>query len=340
MRDLLPDWHYDLPDDRIARFPADPRDAARLLVLPRDGGPLSDRTVSDLPSLLRPGDLLVVNDTRVMSARLRTHRTSGGAVEVFLLAATGTEVPCLLRPARRLVEGELLQLPDGGQVVLLARPDDDGVARVRLDRPADVLMAALGELPLPPYFGRDAQDADADRYQTMFAGPLGSAAAPTAGLHFTSRLLDALRVAGVGVATVTLHVGIGTFRNLHPEDLERGLLHPEPWTVPQATADAIATTRAAGGRVIAVGTTSTRTLESAWVDGAVRAGVGVTRLFVRPPYTFRAIDGLVTNFHLPQSSLLLLVGALAGRERLLGAYVHALSAGYRFYSYGDAMLLV
>lgn len=340
MTDPFAAWDFDLPDGHIARYAVEPRDAARLLVLPLDGSPRSDRQVSDLPELLRAGDLLVANNTRVMPARLRAHRSTGGAVEIFLLSPEGEEVSCLLRPARRLTVGEVLTLDGGGTATLLARPDDDGVARVRLDVGAAELMARSGEMPLPPYLGRASEEGDRTRYQTVFAGPVGSAAAPTAGLHFTDALLARLAARGVGFATVTLHVGIGTFRKLHPEDLERGLLHPEPWTVPQATADAIAATKAAGGRVIAVGTTSTRVLESAVdADGVVRAGMGVTRLFVRPPYTFRVIDGMLTNFHLPKSSLLMLVGALGGQERVLEAYRHAVSSGYRFFSYGDAMLL-
>lgn len=340
MHDAFAEWDFDLPDAHIARYAVEPRDAARLLVLPRHAGPWADRRVSDLPDLLREGDLLVANDTRVMPARVRAHRSTGGAVEIFLLSPEGDEVPCLLRPARRLVVGEVLSLVGGGTATLIARPDDDGVGRVRLDLPAADLMARSGEMPLPPYLGRASEEGDRTRYQTVFSGPVGSAAAPTAGLHFTPELLTRLGARGVGFATVTLHVGIGTFRKLHLEDLERGLLHPEPWTVPQATADAIAATKARGGRVIAVGTTSTRVLESAvGPDGRVQAGRGVTRLFVRPPYTFRAVDGLMTNFHLPQSSLLMLVGALGGKDRVLDAYRHAVATGYRFFSYGDAMLL-
>lgn len=340
MHDPFAAWDFDLPDAHIARYAVEPRDSARLLVLPLDGGPWSDRQVSDLPDLLRAGDLLVANDTRVMPARLRAHRGTGGAVEIFLLSSDGDDVPCLLRPARRLVVGEVLSLVGGGRATLVARPDEDGVGRVRLDLPAAELMARSGEMPLPPYLGRASEEGDRTRYQTVFSGPVGSAAAPTAGLHFTPELLAQLAERGVGFATVTLHVGIGTFRKLHPEDLERGLLHPEPWSVPQATADAIAATKAAGGRVIAVGTTSTRVLESAvGEDGLVRAGLGVTRLFVRPPYDFRVIDGLMTNFHLPKSSLLMLVGALGGQDRVLDAYRHAVASGYRFFSYGDAMLL-
>jgi S-adenosylmethionine:tRNA ribosyltransferase-isomerase len=340
MTDPLDAWDYPLPDDRIARRPVEPRDAARLMIVPRDGDPLGHRRVADLPDLLRPGDLLVANDSRVLAARLRARRASGGAVEVLLLASGDGPLPCLVRPARRLKVGEALEAP-GGRLVVAALPDDDGVAKVIAEPSADALMAAGGELPLPPYLGRPADEADRERYQTVFAAVPGSAAAPTAGLHFTPALIERLRAAGIGFATVTLHVGIGTFRPLRPEDVERGELHPEPWVVPPATAEAIARTRASGGRVVAVGTTATRVLESALdADGRVVAGAGVTRLFLHPPRRLRAVDGLLTNFHLPRSSLLLLVACLVGRERLLAAYDEAVRSGYRFYSYGDAMLLV
>lgn len=328
------EWHFDLPADRIARRPAERRSGSRLMTLPLEGGPPAHRAFADLPALLRPGDLLVANDSRVMAARLRARRATGAAVELVLLSAGPGEVDALARPARRLREGEVLALSGGGAAVV-TRAAVDGVVRVRLDRDPTEVMAEQGELPLPPYLERPADAADADRYQTVYAGPLGSSAAPTAGLHFDAAVLAALRERGIGWATVTLHVGLGTFRPVREEDHARGELHPERWEVPEATRDAIARARAAGGRVIAVGTTSARTLEAA--DGAPS---GVTRLFVRPPYTFRAIDGLVTNFHLPGSSLLMLVAALVGRERLLAAYAEAVREGYRFYSYGDAMLLV
>ncbi|MCB9681411.1 MAG: tRNA preQ1(34) S-adenosylmethionine ribosyltransferase-isomerase QueA [Alphaproteobacteria bacterium] len=344
MSDDLDLWDYDLPAGHIATRPAPRRELARLMHVPLAGGAFVDHVVDDLDGLLRPGDLLVGNDSAVMAARLTARRASGGAVEVLLLG-TGDDgaVPALLRPARRLKEGEVLAVGDAGQVHVEALPDADGIARVRVTPSARAVMAAVGALPLPPYLGRSADAADTDRYQTVYAGPLGSAAAPTAGLHFTPTLLDRCRDRGVGFATVTLHVGIGTFRPLRPEDVERGELHAEPWWVPEATAAAIAATRAAGGRVIAIGTTATRVLESAAAvadDGVVRAGAGVTRIFLRPGHRFAAVDGLLTNFHLPRSSLMMLVACLVGRERLLDAYRTAVSRGYRFYSYGDAMLLV
>lgn len=335
------EWQFELPPDRIADRPAERRSGSRLMVVRLTGGPPEHRGFADLPALLARGDLLVANDSRVMAARLRASRATGGAVELVLLSPGPGEVEALARPARRLRHGEELRLAGGGTATV-ARAAVDGVVRVRFDREPAEVMAAQGELPLPPYLDRPADRADAERYQTVFAGPLGSAAAPTAGLHFDEDVLGALRGRGIGFATVTLHVGLGTFRPLRPEDVAAGRLHEERYDVPAATVEAIARTRAAGGRVIAVGTTSARTLESATAEGSrtPEAGPGATTLFVRPPYRFRAIDGLVTNFHLPGSSLVRLVGALVGRDRLLAAYGEAIGVGYRFYSYGDAMVIV
>lgn len=341
---LLDSWDFDLPADRIAVRPAEIRSASRLLALDRAGGPPRHHRFAELPGLLRPGDLLVANDSRVMHARLRARRASGGAVELVVLQlGDGRDVAALARPARKLRAGDVLGFAGtedvGGCVV--TREAADGVVGLRFDRDVREVMARIGAPPLPPYVERPADDADRERYQTVYAGPLGSAAAPTAGLHFDAAVLDALRARGIGFATVTLHVGIGTFRPLRAEDVARGELHSERYDVPAATVDAIARVRADGGRVIAVGTTSARTLESATPVGArvPTPGEGVTRLFVRPPYAFRAVDGLVTNFHLPRSSLLMLVACLVGRERLLAAYAEAIAHGYRFYSYGDAMVV-
>lgn len=332
------DWSFDLPDAAIARHPVTPRDAARLMVVRSDG--VEDRHVCDLPDLLASGDLLVANDSRVMASRLSATRATGGRVEVLLLAAEGETVPALLKPARRLKEGEVLEVA-GGSVTVVARPDDDGIATVAVAPSPQAVMSAGGALPLPPYLGREAGPEDSDRYQTVFAGPLGSSAAPTAGLHLTPDLLGRLADRGVDFATVTLHVGLGTFRPPRPEDLARGELHAEPWWIPEATAEAIARTRARGGRVVAVGTTSSRVLESAARDdGTVAAGAGVTRLFLRPGHRWRVVDGLLTNFHLPRSSLLVLVGSRLGQARTLDLYARAVREGYRFYSYGDAMLLL
>ncbi|MEZ4319783.1 MAG: tRNA preQ1(34) S-adenosylmethionine ribosyltransferase-isomerase QueA [Myxococcota bacterium] len=331
-------WDFELPEANIARYPADRRDASRLLVVPRAGG-VHHHTFADLPSLLEPGDAVVVNDTRVMAARLRGHRSTGAKLEVLVLSPGSGPVPCLIKNARRLAPGEVIEVAGAPATVVGRLPD--GLFAVDFGDVAS-RMEAHGELPLPPYLGRSAEPSDTERYQTIFAGPLGAAAAPTAGLHFTPDVLSALADRGIGVHPVTLHVGIGTFRPLRPEDVERGELHPEPWTVPDSTATALAQVRERGGRIVAVGTTSVRTLESATPDGArsPRAGSGTTTLFLRPGSPLRAVDGLITNFHLPRSSLLMLVATLLGRERLLDTYGLAIRDGYRFYSYGDAMLVL
>jgi len=335
----LDDWDYPLPPDRIASRPAPRRDDARLLVVPLDGGPFEHRVFAELPDLLRRGDLLVANDTRVMAARLHARRETGGRVEVLLLEPGPGPVRALARPARKLREGEVLALVGGGSVRIVHKGVSELV--VALDRPPEEVMAAQGAMPLPPYIHRPADAEDALRYQTVYAGPLGAAAAPTAGLHFTPSVLERLSAAGVAFVTLTLHVGVGTFRPLRPEDVERRRLHREWYAIPPEAVEAIRRTRAAGGRVLAVGTTSARALEAATPPGEhlPEAGARETDLFIHPPYAFRAIDGLLTNFHLPRSSLLMLVAALVGRPRLLEAYREAVGRGYRFYSYGDAMLL-
>lgn len=337
MSEPLHRWHFDLPEDRIARFPPEKRDGGRLMLLPEAG--FQDRQIRELDALLRPGDLLVVNDTKVLHARVFARRKTGGRVEALLLGPGPGPVQAMLRPGRKLKVGEVLDA-GSGTLTLLERTQG-GAWRVQCSPEPLELMARVGEIPLPPYFQRSPDPQDRERYQTRFANEAGAVAAPTAGLHLSDALLARLRAKGVEVATVTLHVGAGTFRNLRPEDLERGELHPERYRILPETAQAIAACKARGGQVIAVGTTSTRTLESC-ADGlgGVISGEGSTRLFIRPGFEFQVIDGLLTNFHLPGSSLLMLVGALVGRERLLQAYRHAVHAGYRFYSYGDAMLLL
>lgn len=291
------------------------------------GPPLEDRAVVDLPSLLRPGDLLVLNDIRVHHARLRARRESGGPVEVLLAGAD----EALVRPARRLREGE--RLVCGAGHVLLRTRLADGRWKIACEPDVDTLTASAGELPLPPYFGRAPTPEDEERYQTVYArtrGDLRGAAAPTAGLHLTPRLLEQLETRGVASASLTLEVGLGTFRPLGAEQIASGALHPERFDIPEATWEALRTAR----RVVAVGTTVARALESA--EGP---GPGSTRLFIREGYPFRRVDALFTNFHLPRSSLLMLVSTFGGRERVLDAYRHAVAARYRFYSYGDAMLV-
>jgi S-adenosylmethionine:tRNA ribosyltransferase-isomerase len=337
----LDPYDYPLDDALIARHPPEDRDGGRLLDL--SGPALRLGLVRELPELLREGDLLVVNDTRVMHARLRAKRASGGAVELLLLSAED-ETEALLRPARRVQVGERLQVsgPDGaviGEITLLERPES-GLCRVRCAPGAAALMAAAGEVPLPPYLRRAPVPEDAARYQTVFAGAPGAVAAPTAGLHLTEAMLQRLSSRGVAFARLTLHVGAGTFQNLRPADLNSGLLHEEPYLVPEETAAAVAACRARGGRVVAVGTTSARTLESAALPGGlVRAGPGRTRLFIREGHVFGVVDAMFTNLHLPRSSLLLLVSALGGRERVMQAYEAAVAARFRFFSYGDAMFV-
>jgi S-adenosylmethionine:tRNA ribosyltransferase-isomerase len=333
----LADFDYALPADRIAQTPAEPRDSARLLVLDRAGEGGDDRTVSDLPDLLRPGDCLVVNDTRVLPARLSGRRPTGGRVELLLLRKRKDGAwEALARPARRLGVGATIVL-DGGSRAWVVDEGEEGLRVVQFEDEAAALAA--GQTPLPPYITTPL--ADPERYQTLFARERGSAAAPTAGLHFTPRLVERLGERGIGIQTITLHIGLDTFRPVTEDDPRQHRLHSEWYRVTAETADALNATRRAGGRVVAVGTTSVRTLETV-VDeaGIIHPGVGETRLYILPGFHFRAVDALMTNFHLPRSTLLMLVAAFAGRERVLAAYHHAVEAGYRFYSFGDAMLIL
>ena len=336
-------WDYPLPDDRIAQVPLSDRAAARLLHVAADGA-LQDRGVRDLPGLLRPGDLLVLNDTRVRAARLRGLRPGGGAAEVLVLAALPDgRHACLVRPARRLGEGTELTFGESlAGTVGEALPGHPGARAVRLRAAAgadvDQAVEAAGTVPLPPYIRTPL--ADPDRYQTVYAaGPPRSAAAPTAGLHLTDEVLAALTAAGVAIARVRLEVGLGTFAPITADDAADHVMHRESFNLPPEAAEAVARCRAVDGRVIAVGTTVVRVLESrADGDGRVRPGAGETDLFLRPGSPVRVVDGLLTNFHQPRSSLLLLVAALLGEARRRAAYDHALASGYRFLSFGDCML--
>lgn len=342
----LADFDFDLPDRLIAVRPARPRSSARLLVV-RPGG-LADRVVSDLPSLLRPGDRLVLNDTRVIPARLTGERLRpGGAarVEVTLLepaAAGGWRV--LAKPLRKLAPGDVLRFGPGLSATVAER--GDAAARLVFDAQGDAFEAALaqaGTMPLPPYIAaKRAPDAqDATDYQSIWARHAGAVAAPTASLHFDAPLLAALRDRGVAFTEVTLHVGAGTFLPVKVEDVATHRMHAERGIVTPAAAAAISATRAAGGRVIPVGTTALRLIESAADHGGtVHAFDGATDIFIHPGYRWRVTDGLVTNFHLPRSTLLMLVSALMGRRVMLDAYAHAVRQGYRFFSYGDASLLL
>jgi S-adenosylmethionine:tRNA ribosyltransferase-isomerase len=348
--DRLALYDYPLDGVRIAATPTPERDASRLLVHELAAARTTHGSFRDLPEHLEPGDLLVLNDTKVVPARLAARRRSGARIEV-LLHPTGAAddgdadvVPALLKPSARVKAGESLAIEGGGRLVVLDPPGGE-LRRVRLEEGLDAALRA-GHVPLPPYLPRAAEGGgelalDRERYQTIYASRPGAVAAPTAGLHFTPRLLELLATRGIELARITLHVGPGTFLPVRTERLSEHSMHEEVFEIGAEAADAIARTRARRSRVVAVGTTTTRALESAaGADGAVAAGRGRTRLMIRPPHSFRAIDGLITNFHLPRSTLLALVCALAGRERLLGLYREAVERGYRFYSYGDAMLLL
>ena len=344
----LSDFDYHLPDELIAQEAAPKRDAARLLRLDRATGARSHHTFTDLPELLAPGDLLVVNDTRVVPARLLGRRhPSGGAVECLLLARLdGDRWDTLVHPGQKLRPGALVRFEAGGhrlEMEVLERRFH-GRRTVRLTAATgtvDEAIDAIGHVPLPPYIKRPDGVADRERYQTVYAATRGSVAAPTAGLHFTPELLERLADRGVDCCSVTLHVGYGTFEPVRTEVVEEHRVAPERYNMPAATAEAIERARRDGRRVLAVGTTTTRTLETAArVDRPLHPGEGVTDLTIKGQFDFHLVDGLLTNFHLPRSSLLLLVAAFAGRERILDAYREAVERRYRFFSYGDAMLIV
>jgi S-adenosylmethionine:tRNA ribosyltransferase-isomerase len=333
----LSDFDYSLPADSIAQVPIEPRDAARLLVLDRTSDKLGDRHVRDLPELLRPGDLLVANRSRVLPARVLGKLRGGGRAELLLLRRLGVgKWEALSRPARRLREGDEVRINNGLSVTISSvRPEGirDIVVNGRAPDPDTELLAA-GSTPLPPYI--HGWTGDPERYQTVFADTEGSAAAPTAGLHLTNDLLIRLRARGIAFATVVLHVGLDTFRPVTEADPRAHRIHREWCVVPPETCISVARTRERGGRVVAVGTTVVRTLETWATTGQAE---GWTNLFILPGHHFVTVDALLTNFHLPQSSLLMLVSAFAGRERVLAAYAHAIRNEYRFYSFGDAMLI-
>lgn len=339
-------FDYHLPADRIAQDPAEPRDSARLLVLDRRAAGYREARVHDLVAFLRPGDCLVLNDTRVLPARL-LGRVEGAEreAEALLLRPLETgEWEALVRPGRHCRVGAALVLADGTARAVVTGIGEAGRRRLRLELPGTVaeLLAAHGLPPLPPYIRRYRKPGGEDwpRYQTVYAARDGAVAAPTAGLHFTPQLLGALEAAGVEIHRLTLHVGPGTFRPVRVACVADHRMEAERYEVPAAAATALGRAHDEGRRVVAVGTTTVRALETAAADGRVMAGDGWTDLTITPGYRFRAVDALLTNFHLPRSSLLLLVSAFAGRERILDAYRHAIAAGYRFYSYGDAMLVV
>ena len=331
----ISDFDYALPDALIARYPAAERRASRLLEV---GARLADRSFADLPQLLQPGDLLVFNDTRVIPARLAAVKDTGGHVEILIERIESEH--CALaqvRASKSPKKGGRLRLASGEEIVVAGRADEFFI----LDFPAPVLsiLESSGEVPLPPYLGRDAEPGDVERYQTVYAKDPGAVAAPTAGLHFDQQMLDDTLAAGVRHMYITLHVGAGTFQTLRREHIEENRLHTERLRVSETCCDAVRKTRAAGGRVIAVGTTAVRALESASRSSEIRPFEGETDLFIVPGYTFCSVDAMITNFHLPQSSLLMLVAAFAGRQRILRAYEHAVQSEYRFFSYGDSMFV-
>ena len=365
---LVKDFDFTLPPELIAQTPPEPRGSSRMLVLDRATGQLADDMFASLPEYLRAGDLLILNDSRVIPARLfatraglRTQAGSpepSGVVEVLLTRQLeGEHWEVLVRPSRKVVVGErLLFAGAGGAVEIEAdvvAAGDFGERTLRFAPVPDffAVLDRIGRIPLPPYIEREATGADRERYQTVFAEEPGSAAAPTAGLHFTPEMLAAVRAKGVGVETVTLHVGLGTFQPVRVEELKDVRLHEERYAIGRAASEAITRTFRAGGRIVAVGTTSARTLEGSLVDqgelygttgfhGRVRAHTGTTDIFIAPGYKFQVVSGLLTNFHLPQSTLLMLVSAFAGREAVLNAYAHAVAERYKFFSYGDCMLVL
>ena len=335
------DFYFELPEELIAQTPIPERDHSRLLVLDRQTGEIEHRHFFDLPDYLREGDCLVINDSRVLPARLLGSRSSGGSVELVLLRDLSEgRWECLSRPGRKTKPGTELSFGDGELRATVLEVAEGGNRIVQFHYEGIFLevLERLGKMPLPPYIKEELQDAE--RYQTVYSRELGSAAAPTAGLHFTNELLERIRAKGVKVCTVTLHVGLGTFRPVKEDEVEDHEMHAEFCIVPEETARIVTETKRRGGRVVAVGTTSCRTLESfASEDGMLSPSSGWTSIFIYPGYRFRCVDALVTNFHLPESTLIMLVSALAGREQVLNAYAAAVKERYRFFSFGDAMFI-
>ena len=335
------DFHYELPEALIAQAPLPERSASRLLLVPPGDAAFDDRGVRDLPSLLQPGDLLVFNDTRVIPARLFGTKATGGRVELLIeRLLPGNEARAQLGFSKPPKPGSRIALDAGGEAEVLEREDSFWRLRFHVGESLEQWLQHAGRLPLPPYIQREPGADDAERYQTVFAREIGAVAAPTAGLHFDDALLDALRERGVQFGHVTLHVGAGTFQPMRVEDVRDHRMHSEWLNVGAELVQQVRRTRAAGGRVIAVGTTVLRALESALVDGELQPFAGDTSIFIFPGYRIRSVDALLTNFHLPESTLLMLVCAFAGRDFVLDAYRHAVAERYRFFSYGDAMLIL
>ena len=335
------DFHFDLPPELVAQAPLPERSASRLLLADAGTHRLEDRRFTDLVELLQPGDLLVFNDTRVLPARLFGRKPSGGLVEILIERVTGThEARAQLGVSKKPKTGGRIVLADGSEISVLGRDGEFFLLRFETAEPLEKLLLRLGRMPLPPYIEREADAADDERYQTVFARSSGAVAAPTAGLHFDAPLLRALAERGVDSGYVTLHVGAGTFQPMRAEKLEDHTMHREWLNVGAELVEKIRRTRERGGRVVAVGTTVVRSLETAMRDGELAPFAGETQIFIFPGYRITSVDALVTNFHLPESTLLMLVSAFAGRERMLAAYRHAVEQRYRFFSYGDAMLIL
>jgi S-adenosylmethionine:tRNA ribosyltransferase-isomerase len=332
------DFSYALPQEPIAARPLPERGASRLLALDGTTGAVRDLAFREFGSLLRPGDLLVLNDTRVLPARLKGRKPSGGACELLLeRMLDGRRFLAQARSSKGIRPGTRIELPASAVAIAVARDGD--LVEFELDREPQRYFEAEGSVPLPPYLGREAEPADRERYQTVYAASPGAVAAPTAGLHFERETLAQLEGQGVAIARLTLHVGAGTFMPMRTDEIDAHRMHAERIRVPAEAVDAVAAARRRGGRVVAVGTTVVRALEAAAAAGRLDPCEGETDLFIRPGYRFRVVDALLTNFHLPESTLLVLVAAFAGRERVLAAYHHAIAGRYRFYSYGDAMFV-
>ena len=336
------DFWYDLPEELIAQTPLQQRDTSRLMVLDRNTGEVNHRHFYDVMEYLQPGDCLVMNDSRVLPARLLGHRPTGGAVEILLLRDLGDKKwECLCKPGRKMQVGSEVVFGDGELSAVVREVQEDGNRIVEFSYDGIFLevLERLGKMPLPPYI--KAELADQERYQTVYSREVGSAAAPTAGLHFTAELLDAIRAKGVKTACVTLHVGLGTFRPVKVDNVESHRMHSELCMMGEETAKILNETKASGGRIVCVGTTSCRTLESLVnEDGSFTPASKWTDIFIYPGYEFKAMQGLITNFHLPESTLVMLVSAFAGKEHVLAAYDKAVEEKYRFFSFGDAMLIL
>ena len=338
---ILSDYDYALPEQQIARYPTEHRTQSRLLAVDRAAQQWVDRQFIDLTQYVRPGDLLVMNDSKVMPARLYGHKSSGGKVEILVERVLDKHhVLAHLKASKTPKSRQSIHLENGDVVEVVERQNDLFVINALNQRSWMDIMAQTGEIPLPPYFHREAESADKERYQTVYANSDGSVAAPTAGLHFDKPFLKNLQTLGVELAYLTLHVGAGTFQPVRVQEIREHQLHHERIQVPDSVCQAIVRTKARGGRVIAVGTTTVRSLETAAQSGNLQPFNGDSNLFIYPGYEFKVVDGLLTNFHLPQSSLLMLVAAFAGYETTMKAYQYAIAAQYRFYSYGDCMLLL